>query len=50
MLAHIISYCLMYKMLKYLKEKRRYVFSSIKSYTQIYCYLCTLIGKKLSTM
>ena len=33
-------------MLRYLKEKRRYVFSSNKSYTQIYHYLCTLIGKK----
>ena len=30
----------MCNMLRYLKEKRRYVFSSIKSYTQIYHYLC----------
>ena len=40
----------MCNMLRYLKEKMRYVFSSIKSYIQIYHYVCTLIGKKLSTM
>ena len=40
----------MCSMSRYLKEKRRYIFSSIRSYTQIYRYLCTLIGKEMSTM
>ena len=34
-LVNIISYCLVYNISRFLRKKRRYVFSSIKSYAKV---------------